>query len=324
MFASPSGLDEQEDKDIGPLLDSIRIQEESFHVGPEAEAVIILGNTLSGKSTLSLLVTEADLDVFEEADLDSLFYYNSNNGRIHNDWSSSFTPPIIDSFNGTIYYDWCGMNYDENLVYEVLPWRFLKKFAKSGKFAKFVFAIPEYLFDISAHTRIDRSPEWLSGGIVRFAEQASDIFENITKYKDAIGFVVTQSPNTLNEDDSLRTDEQTISNVVDYLEDLRVGLRGELERNDQQGYNLAKLIKFIDVLLEKNEENAHKIGVFKAPLEAGPVRSMEIQQNEKIAIRSMIANQLKFIKTNASDFAYAVSYKSKNTELYKKLLQHLE
>lgn len=305
-------------------IEFIQMKEKEFQLGPEKEAVVILGDYGAGKSTLSLLLTNGEMKSIRDEPILGYYFVDEYN-RICSKMFCNFTLPVTDTFNNITYYDWSAFqDSSANVSVEVLASHTLKKFARSEKSAKFVFAIPQYYFNIVSEMRLDSS-------FVHLAEVASDLFVNIDKYRNAIGFVVTKSSLHNLEGTIEISDEDTIEIVVDYLESMRTALTNDL--NDLNGnnerdfelkyYNLNGIIRFINVLLEK-KDGKYKIGVFKQPDKAGLVKELMIQQDEKIAIQSMIANQLLFVKCDTNDFGYAVRYKTKQKELYRKIMLNLK
>lgn len=319
LFTSSTAnvIKSQPDDAVKPLLEFIRDQEEKFQLGSENEAVIILGDRFAGKSSLSLLLTDGEMVGVE----DNMNYIDEN-GRIVSIFDDRHKLPVIDVFNGTTYYDWTGFGDLRGIEYDVLLSQLIKKLAKSRKKVKFLFTIPYFYSE--EHHRIDRVPVW-EGNFMNFAEQATDLIKNIEKYKDAIGFVITKSRaiRYSNETFIPISDESTIKGFVHYLKSLKEALEKRLEKRVHRVYNLENIIKFVDILLEKKGDK-HKIGVFQKPSEAGPVKLMKPQQNEKIAIRRMINDQLQFIETDINDFGYSVKYETKKTDIFKQLITHLE
>lgn len=293
-------------------LEVIRLNEEKFQPGAEEEAVVILGLGGNGKSSLSLLLTDGEMESIHDDRKFSIPYkFVDKNNRICR-WSigCGFIFPNIDTFNGTAYYDWTGFlefRSSEFPEKAVLPSQFLKKLARSNKSVKFVFAINEFAVNPpNGYSLFKKS-----------AKLAKDLFVNITKYRNAIGFVSTKAWSFSNGKNL--TEEETIAYAVRYLE----YMRDRLENGKEQDDDSASIKQFIDILLEKNGDK-YKIGVFNIPTESGSVKELTLEQNNKNFIRSMIANQLQFVKTDANDFGYAVLERTKRTDLYKKLMLELK
>lgn len=317
------------DEMLNHWLTYIHEQEDKFEIGPEDEAVIILGNGHSGKTTLSLLLTDAEMD--GHAEPDGSFRFVDSNDRI----ASGITPedkfPLItiDDSSDTIYYDWIGfevadgLDTDFSIKHDILLSHLIKNMANSSKALKFVFTISHKTFD----------PSEYMGTFLDVVQRATNLIKNIDKYHDSIAMVVTKVRGQYNSKIIDSHDWQTeqyahIEGIATYLRTVLKALELKLKDRDYaHGYTtneLKNMKKFINILLTKQDGHYQRIGIFHEPQEPLPVKYMTIQQHEKTAIRKMIKKNLHFVISHADDFGYAVTKQTENDKRFYHLKAHLE
>lgn len=316
------------DEMLENLLAYINDQEERFEIGPENEAVIIMGNERSGKTTLSLLLTDGEMDGIQETD--GRYHFADQQDRITTGVPSQHRVPMlmVDDSSDTTYYDWMGfevatgLDCNMSIKHDILPSYFIKLLAKSTKAVKFVFTVSQSTLDPTEHM----------GTFLEFLLRATRLIKNVDKYHDAIAMVVTKVrgqiySKTIDSHD-WHNEQLKIERVAAYLELIRKELEMRLKHcDDVHGYTpkeMENMTKFIDILLEKKDGNYQRIGIFQEPHEDVPVKYMTVQQDEKVAIRKMIDENLQFIVSHPDDFDYVVSKQIEKDEGYNKLKTYLK
>lgn len=308
-------------------LEYIHEQEENFDMGPESKAVIIMGNERSGKTTLSLLLTDGEMDGIQETD--GRYHFTDQSDRIATGIVSEHRVPMlmVDYSSDTIYYDWMGfevatgLDCNMSIKHDILPSHFIKLLAKSTKSIKFVFTVSQSTLDPTEHM----------GTFLEFLLRATRLIKNVDKYHDAIAMVVTKVRGFYSKRiDSYdwHSEQMKIDRIAAYLELIKKELEMRLQhRDDVHGYTpkeMENMKKFIDILLEKKDGNYQRIGIFQEPHEDLPVKYMTVQQDEKVTIRKMIDENLQFVVSHPDDFDYVVSKQIEKDEGYNKLKTYLE
>lgn len=304
------------DEMLNHWLSYIHDQEKNFEMGPEDEAVVILGNGRSGKTTLSLLLTDGEMDGIQE--LNGSIHFTDPNDRIATGFTPKDTTPMlmVDEDTDTTYYDWIGFDATAGLdtelfiEHDVLASHLIKVMAKSNKALKFVFTVSQNTLD----------PTECMGTFLELVHRAIKLIRNVEKYRDAIAMVVTKVRGqyySKKTDSYERHSEQSqIEWFTAYLKSVNKELEMRLQDRDVHGFTLEELEnmrKFIDILLEKKDGRYQRIGIFQEPYEQVPVKYMTVQQHEKTTIKKIINENLRFVTANVDDFGYAVS---KQTELH--------
>ncbi|WP_266264388.1 hypothetical protein [Rickettsia hoogstraalii] len=112
----------------------------------------------------------------------------------------------------------------------------------------------------------------------------------------------------------LVADDKVIGTIADFLQEVKQDL-GErvklpnISTKEQNFYDSA--IKFIDVLLVKEDDCFTKIGIFRRPDEPGPLSNITLLQVGKEHIEKILYQQLNFTIKDDDDFGYTISEKSK-------------
>lgn len=303
--------------------------EKNFEMGPESEAVLIMGNDGSGKTTLSLLLTDGDMAGIEDSY--GAFYYADQSDCIatgHGRQQRMSPMLLVDQTTNTTYYDWTGFEIATgsgavSVEHDILASHFMKLLAKSMKAVKFVFTASQSTLDPIEHMDI----------LLDFVHRITDLIQNLDKYRDAIALVVTKVKGHLQPKKSnlfdWHTERSHIEEIAAQLKSARKELEAKLQYHDDNsyGYNVTEMERMkqlIDILLIKKDEHYQRIGIFQEPHENIPVKYMAEQQNDKFTIRKMINDNLHFVATDVNDFGYAVSKKTENEPGYDKLKAHFE
>lgn len=320
---------QSEEARLAHWLEYIHEREKYFEMGPESEAVIIMGSDQSGKTTLSLLLTDGDLAGIQ--DPNGTFYYVDQNDCIATrvGRQQSMSPMLlVDKTTNTTYYDWIGFEIATgsdavSVEHDILASHFIKILAKSMKAVKFVFTVSQSTLDPIEHMDI----------FLDFVHRVTDLIKNLDKYRDAIALVVTKVKGHLQSKKSdfhyWHTKRSHIEEVTAQLKSARKELETRLQYRDdnRHGYNVTEIERMkqlIDILLIKKDEHYQRIGIFQEPQESIPVKYMAEQQNEKLTIRKMINDNLHFVATDVNDFGHAVSKITEKEPGYDKLKAHFE
>lgn len=275
-------------------------QSDNFKVKSKQNVTVIMGRRDDGKTTLSLLLTDREMDGVRVSPVNDE-YLTADPGKLIKITSESkrmFPALMIDESNNMTYYDWTGFEDPRGIEYDALVSHLMQNLTKSENLVKFIFVIP--------HSAV--KPAFLD-----FANHVTSLIKDVDKYKNSIAIVVTKARNCECHDTNLtENDENEVKSIAGSLEAKKSAMEKSIKEGRQSDqYNYKQIIKFINVLLLKKNENYQRIRILRRPDRTGSVMKMPALQDEKVAIRLMIKN-LKYVKPGNDDFGYAISYSTKN------------
>lgn len=183
----------------------------------------------------------------------------------------------------------------EDLSINYIVWKLLK----STVSVKFVFTIAFASYPPSIADRYD---------FLEVAKSAVKLIKNIEKYRDSIALVVTKIQNRLDDDGA--DVERLIDQTADLLKQAKRTLENET-RSDQDDQGQQLQIKFIDILLEKKNEEYTKITVFRLS-DNDTQLDISTIEHDKAAFLKIVDTNLVFVRRNESDFGHTLSYESLN------------
>lgn len=278
------------------------------------DAVLMIGNSGVGKSTLTLMLVGADLVSFKK---DNSYLIKDSNKRICT-WSTldsctDFPEMMLDNVTGTAFYDFPGFKDSRGTSQELAITCSIKKVVDHLRSVKFVF--------MANHSSLTIGNDRYQ--FMMLVKQALSLVRNIEKFKSSIMLIGNKVEKVVdnescdeNERCSPMTDDKIISAIGSFLEEAKLSLsmklagQSNLSSSETQFCNQA--IKFIDILLEKEDGVYTRIGIFRKPTKAGPLNEMDWAAKEKIHIGKIIFDRLMFTEKAQNDFGYSISDTSKN------------
>lgn len=145
-----------------------------------------------------------------------------------------------------------------------------------------------------------------TGGRWGFREMlthATNLIVDIDRYIDSIAMVVTKTEKPTEH--AKANDERIIRRVATFLN------RVKKELNDSDPHKGESKRKFIDGLLKETDGKHDRIRIHRFVAEAGPLKNMPVQEQEKQAIKHMVHENLRYQAVRSDDFGFSISPKSK-------------
>lgn len=283
----------------------------SFH--PSGEAVLVLSNSDSGASTLTFHLTTIELQKFGLDERISFVEEEKVETLDMSPLCSDTTVPTlaIDTFAGINYYDCPEFTDTRDVAHDILATFSTKQLLENVHRVKFVFALDHSSF---------RSDSTFRNRFLSLARRAVHFLTNLDKYHNGIGFVVTRAQNiyTKNNGQFHLIDDQTmISSIADHLIRLKNALHALDDRSND------KILKFIEILLQKHGDEYLKIGISR--LHAATVHELELLKNEKQHITTIVNQNLEYVEKANDDFAFELADVSRKRipELIDFMQQHI-
>lgn len=215
-----------------------------------------------------------------------------------------------DQTNSIDYYNFPGFGTHQTLERDIIAMASVKKLMDCSKQQqqqrrmKFVFTMnlpPNRLFEVS---RTD---------FLSLAENAITFVKNITKYRNSIMLVVTEFQDFYTNTDGqyqFIDDHSMIARVATFL--LRIKHSLESTNHLYSEHGKMKIIEFIDILLEKQENEFMKIGISRLQLHYSVARNLELLNDEKQRIISILNYRLKYVDASPTDFYTAIPIETEN------------
>lgn len=305
---------------VTAILEFMNDYAQKLRFSANKDFVLILGNTGTGKSTLTSLLTGAELK--SEEIMAGQFRIVDESGLISGEsttTSKTIVPELmIEKENGIIYYDCPGFNDSRGAVNDMSVTYLIQKLIKYAKQLKLVFTVSYSSVKMTGDRR----------DFMDLAKHATAFVKNVEKFRDGIALVVTKVENhyvKVNRQLHLVDDHKEIEGIVEFLKQAKLDLANRNHDNilmDDQEIS-DNIIKFIDILLQTNDQNKYdKIEILRLADESGPVEDIEMLQTERKAIKSMICHKIQYVCSKNSHFGYTISDESKNR--IHDIIEHLQ
>lgn len=301
---------ESSEDEVESILEEIQNEYNDFKIGEQKKFVLVLGNTGTGKSTVTLLITGAELESKRERP--GVFSIVDKNDLISGESttiSKTKVPNLmIDNETSTTFYDCPGFADTRGVVIDITATRTIHDLLSYADEVKLLFTVSYNSVENKIGDR--KSFRELAGHSV-------NLFKNVEKYRKGMSLVVTKVKNLEDyndKDEKILVDDQTIiENIAGFLNqtknDLEKG-RSNKMTTEEQRVNEAK-IKFTEIFLEREGDKYTRINIFRLVDRPGPLKKMKLIQNEKEAIQTMIHYNTEYVKTDDKDFGYSLSDESK-------------
>lgn len=132
-------------------------------------------------------------------------------------------------------------------------------------------------------------------GFKSLLDDMSGFIKDVPKFSDSISLIVSKVPRYLNNFQP--SDTQYINGIGRVL--LRIKEELANSKSTTNVDNLQKAITFIDIV---TANHFSRIGIFRLPDQAGPFGEIPILHEGKKRIEDLISSELKFTKSNDTDF----------------------
>lgn len=292
----------ERESEVLSILDYVKEQDENFHVGSQKNVIMVFGAAGSGKSTLTSLITDADLESVAIKNGFRIIDRDNNIDNLDNENTPTAVIPNVmtDEQNGVTFYDCPPINGFNDVNKELAGTFAIRKLLNFAESIKFLFAM-------------SMNPNHNSHDILNLVQFATGLIKDIEKYCDAIALVVTNVPNKSMEGDD-QDDGMEIESIAELVRQTKNDLvkRAQFETiSSDEKQAIDRQILFLDILLTKNLNEYPKIGMLRSATHAGPLTEMPLIQREKSIISNIVNKNLRFVYKEDTDFGYVISAKSK-------------
>lgn len=282
---------------VSTLFNFLEESRKNFKLGEQKDVVLVLGNTGSGKSTLTLLLAGVELIAIETDEGSYEFVIKDKNSLISSPEQTTQSQTIIPNLlidDHASYYDFAGFENSKGVNHDILVTYLIQKLLQYADSVKFVFTVAYSSVKIGG----DRND------FKKLVRHATTLIKNLDKYRNAIALVVTKVETKISNG-KIVSDEKIIENIAKFLHQTISDLNTENEGIRE------KMATFIGILLQKDEDKFNRIQILRTPTETGSFNEMSMQKEERIAIRSMINNTIQSVSKQNDDFGYTISTESK-------------
>lgn len=281
------------------------------------DIVFIAGSVQSGKTALITHLTDPHLlpgnssvhvdarsNLPDDNDTDLSNQINDS-APICNGTDAIIPRLTSDKLNGIDYYNCPGVGSQQTIEHEIVAMESVKKLLDCPRRRmKIVFTInlpPNRMFEVS---RAD---------FLSLAEQATTLLKNITAFRDSMMLVVTEFQDfyTNTEGQYQFVDDQNMMvRVATFLHRVKQSL--DTTNRWYTEHVKAKIIEFIDILLQQQENEYVKIGISRFQLHDSAARNVELLAGEKQRIISILSYRLAYIDVSPMDFNTAITTEMEN------------
>lgn len=257
---------------------------------------LLLGTTGAGKSTLASFLAGANLEAIFDEDTDSFFLRDADQRISNESASTSFTitpEALVDQHSGQTFIDCPGFGDTRGVIHDISVTFFIRRMFKQIKYVKLLLVVPEYAVRPKSG---DRS------FFTKFAEQLTKFMQHIDHYHSGVALVVSKV-------DSSKSDAAVVKATAQFLRDFK-------HHVDQVGTHRQRdaIFDLVDALLETKKFNGkdifYRIGVFRMASRSGRLWDDPKLMDEGNYIKSILQNDLSFVRVNESDFDFSISDES--------------
>ncbi|GIY40693.1 uncharacterized protein CDAR_183201 [Caerostris darwini] len=276
------------------------------------DIILVLGNTGSGKSTFTQwLAGDNSKLISKEVSEDTGEFIIVDNNRIGDTTVKSktlFPELVVDAKTNVAYYDCPGFSDTRSTSNDIATTYFIKKVLDYAESVKMVFTISYP----SVRKGVDRK------NFMELVRHATDLVKDMDKFKNSIAIIATKVDNHYVKQGKtfvLVEDHKVIKSIGDFLLEVK-NYMAETEKLSnvpikQRRFN-ESAVKFLEMLLEKDNDHYTKIGIFRRPDEPGPLSNITLLQQGKKFVENIVYEKLNYTNTDNNDFGYTISEKSKN------------
>lgn len=266
----------------------------------ESKIIFLIGNTGSGKSTLSHYVAGdySKLLSIEPTEGDEMYYAIQDGLDPDVDTASSTTvsrtlvPEIMIDESEFVWCDCPGFGDTRNTTVEIATTFLIKSVIDNALNAKIVLVVNHGAV-VGGYDRSD---------LERLITHTTELVKNVERYKESVSMVVTKvDPYRMIGRKPIDVTEQDVKkSVAKYLSDYRKVLI-------EKGSPLAK-IQLVDALLKQTPRAGFaRIGVFWRPVDAGPFNTIEKMVKGRKLIRDTVLRETIYTEIQRDDFGYALT-----------------
>ncbi|CAL8092055.1 unnamed protein product [Orchesella dallaii] len=301
--SSTSSLNNEEKDELNMIMSQgMSTQDTQTH---SKKAILILGNTGSGKTTLTQLIA-------------------GNLSRLHGVLTSSNKLVIVDEDDRigapsikskTIYpeyvtntltndsfYDCPGFDDNRGAGMDIAAMFSLKSITDSIQQAKFLFTVP--------HSSIRIGNDRLDFDLL--TKHATRFLRNMSKMRESIGLIVTKV-SSYSSFGNYVSDDEILAEVIEFLLKFRQTLHERINSSnkDQEKTEAERQLEFIETILKRESDTGpyERIWFVRNPPKCGPFSEIPYALQVRKNITNLYQTVLSFAPLNGSDFG--ITFKDK-------------
>lgn len=293
IVAMVNAVADDDESMIEQTLNFVSNGARQLKLSDKPEAIFLLGNTGSGKSTFGHFMLDPSqieavdsglrITVIDHLDVSPV----SQSSTV----SKTIVPELIETDNGAVWYDCPGFSDTRNSSIEIGTTFFMKSVIDNTKKAKFVFVV-NFASVQEGEDRID---------FPTLIKHATSMIKNIKRHRDSVALVVSKTPSgeTKRRVWIPYTEGEIIESVAKFIENYRA------VNKDRPDFALE--LELIDALLTKVDGKYTRIGVFFRPEDEGTFDSIEEFVRARESLSRLIYDRLQYTEVDKDQFGYALS-----------------
>ncbi|CAL8092059.1 unnamed protein product [Orchesella dallaii] len=266
--------------------------------------ILILGNTGSGKTTLSQLIA---------GNLSRLHgVLNSSNKLVivnEDDMIGQIGAPsmksekikpeyITNPLTNDSFYDCPGFDDNRGAGTDTAAMFSLKSITDSIKQAKFLFTVP--------HSSVRIGNDLLDFDLL--TRHAARFLKNMSNTMESIGLIVTKV-NSYSSLGHYLSDDEILGEIVDFLLRFRQTLHERLQSKNGDTSEIHRKIQFIEAILKRESDNGpyERIWFVRELLKCGPFSEIPYVSQVRQIITDLFQNKMSFAEVNSSNFGITLN-----------------
>lgn len=308
-LGKPSSFNNSNEDSGDEIMKFIEDQVDVLPFAKHSKVVFVMGAEHSAKTTLVLFLTDADLEAVETAPNSGKLMYIDKDGPL-NEYALNIDPNIIPGLipnraNGIEFYVIPQVNVTADVKHDITGMHLKQRLFKFASGIKFLFTL--------SHDCIRRGYNNYDGReeLRELARNATELIEDIDKYKDSMALVITEveyDPKNHDHSEMLKAAE-VIGQTMNDFANMKKKPNITMDEEDDYDNN----VKFLHIFEERLPNGVFlKLGIFRAANESGFVSDMELVQDGKHQIRNVIQENLVYADNKNTDFHYNIHSDSRD------------
>lgn len=285
-------------EEILNLLDNLY-----FNMGPEKDRVLVLGETGSGKSFVSCILSNDPTLEAKPDEVHGGLKIVDKNGRVSTGpitVSKTIAPDRLVDEQGHAYFDCPGFDDTRGTAHDISASYFIKKLINHTTKLKLVFVLSYTDLVSTARSR---------NSFGDLALHANRMFTKFEHFGRSAMFIINKTPNEI-LNGTATTDKQFVARIASKLKEIKVIYMKEnnATNNAETIDKNLKIIKFVDLMLSNN---CSYIGIVHVVNNFGPINSMQTFIEHRLHLRQIINNKIEFFPEDARYINHTISDKSR-------------
>lgn len=298
MFYQMVGQDNATlDLSVDSILEFLEDHIDELQFAKNQQIVFVIGANDFDKINVVSLVTDAELEAIETEPC--VFKFADKDGPT-NHYPSNIVPELIpqlltDKERGVNYYVLPSFNDKADVRKDLTALHLVQRTLQFATGVKFMLVL-----NTPPKDRRRKASKEAIESVRHLVRNTSSVINDIGKYSEALSLVVTNV-----ENDPSQTDIDEIQHIAYVL----LATINELERelkestDPKESIALEKDMKLIEVLLI-SKRRYERIKIMRLANQTGLVSDMDLLQEEKVEIMSMVRRKTEYIPNGVNDFSF--------------------